>query len=125
MMTPLDLEFERALHYQDEGYEGDNDHGLPPQIIRPIWVYSIFTTKASFNPVDFATTQCLISPFTPRHPGSLPFWEGICWCLTFDEMPLPMPETVDAATSEESEDDKEPLPTADHNDWVWGKEPVP
>ena len=30
MMTALDLEFERALHYHHEGYESDNDYRLPP-----------------------------------------------------------------------------------------------
>ena len=30
MMTTLHLKFERALHYHDEGYESDNDYGLPP-----------------------------------------------------------------------------------------------
>ena len=29
MMTALDLEFERALHYYDDGYESNNDYGLP------------------------------------------------------------------------------------------------
>ena len=27
ILTALDLEFERALHYHDEGYESDNDYG--------------------------------------------------------------------------------------------------
>ena len=73
MMMFLDLEFERALHYRDEGYESDNDYGLLPQITRPICVYSVFTTNASFNPADFTTAQHLISTFTPRCPRSLPF----------------------------------------------------
>ena len=25
MMTALDLEFEKAMHYHDQGYENDND----------------------------------------------------------------------------------------------------
>ena len=29
IMTALDLEFEGAAHYQDEGYGSDNDYGLP------------------------------------------------------------------------------------------------
>ena len=29
IMTVLDLEFERALHYHNEGYDSDNDNGLP------------------------------------------------------------------------------------------------
>ena len=30
MMTAIDLEFKRALHYHDEGYKSNNDYGLPP-----------------------------------------------------------------------------------------------
>ena len=63
MMTALDLEFEKAMHYHDEGYESDNDYGLQLQIMKPIQVYSIFTNEASFDPADFTTTQCPIPPF--------------------------------------------------------------
>ena len=28
IMTALDLQFERALHYHDEGYDSDNYYGL-------------------------------------------------------------------------------------------------
>ena len=73
MMNALDLEFQRVFHYYDEGYESNNDYELPPQITRPICVYSIFTTEASFDPAVFTTAQHLISPFTPRCPKSLPF----------------------------------------------------
>ena len=38
--------------------------------------------------------------------------------LTFEEMPLQMPET-------DSEDNKEPLPAADLDDMVWDEELVP
>ena len=34
MMTTLDLDFKRALHYHDEGYESDNDYGLPSWITK-------------------------------------------------------------------------------------------
>ena len=34
MVTALDLEFERALYYHDEGYESDNDYGFPPCVMR-------------------------------------------------------------------------------------------
>ena len=110
MMTTLDLEFERALHYHDEGYESDNDCG-------PICVYAVFT-KASFDPADFRTAQCLMSPSTPRCPRNLPFWGGIFWHLTIDETLPPMPET-------DSKDGEEPLPTADLDNLVWDEEPVP
>ena len=58
MMTTQDLEFERALHYLDEMYESDNEYGLPSEITKPICLYSIFTTEASFHPADFTTAQC-------------------------------------------------------------------
>ena len=29
MMTTLDLEFKRALHFHDKGCESNNDYGLP------------------------------------------------------------------------------------------------
>ena len=118
MMTALDVEFKRALHYHDGGHESDNDYELPPWMTGPICVYSVFTTEASFNPTDFTTAQHTISPFTPRCPRNLSFWEGVCWCLHFDEMPLMMPET-------DSDDDKEPLPTADLENPAWDEELVP
>ena len=64
-MTALDLEFEKALHYHDEGYESDNDYGLPTQVMRPVHVYSVSTTEASFNPTNYKAAQCPTSPFTP------------------------------------------------------------
>ena len=80
MMTALDLEFEKAMYYHNEGYESDNDYGLPSWVMMPIHVYLVFTTEASFDPAKFTTTQQPISPFTPR---SLAFQEGVCQCLTF------------------------------------------
>ena len=41
IMTTLDLEFERTLHYHNEGYESDNEHGLLTQVISLYVVYSI------------------------------------------------------------------------------------
>ena len=48
MMTALDLEFENAMHYHDEGYESGNDYGLPLQVMALSTYISVFTTKASF-----------------------------------------------------------------------------
>ena len=116
IMTTLDLEFKRALHYHDEGHESDNDYGLPTQVMRPVYVYSVSTTKASFNPTLYKGAQCPISPFTPRQPrDELPFHQGGCQCLTFDEKP---PPEVDS-------EDEEYLPTADLDDLIWSKKPVP
>ena len=98
MMTTLDLEFKRALHYQDEGFDSNNDCELPPWITRPIYMYFIFTIEASFNLADLTKAKQRISPFTSRHPRSQ---EGVCRHLTFNEIIPPMPKT-------DHEDDKEP-----------------
>ena len=66
IMTALDLEFERALHYHDEGYDSDNDYGLPGPFMRPVCIYLVSTTEASLNPTDYRGTQCPTSPSTPR-----------------------------------------------------------
>ena len=63
MMTSLDLEFEKAMQYHDEGYKSDIDYGLPPQVLRPMHIYSVFTTEYL---ADYKETQHTISPFMPR-----------------------------------------------------------
>ena len=118
MMTALDLKFKRALHYHDEGYKSNNDYGLLSCITRLVYVYSVFSAEASFNPADYTTTKCQLSPFNLRHPRGLPFWEGDCQCLTFDVTTL----LVSAADSEDEEED---LPTAELDDPMWDEEPVP
>ena len=49
MMTSLDLEFEKAMHYYNEGYKSDNEYGFLPQAMRPVCIYSVFTTMASLT----------------------------------------------------------------------------
>ena len=117
IMTALDLDFQKAMHYHDEGYESDNDYGLPPHVMRPVYIYSVFTTKVAFNPAEYKVTLCTIFPFTPRWSRSLPFHEWVCQHLTFDKTPTSMPE--------EDSEDKEYLMTVDLDDPVWSKEPVP
>ena len=91
-MIALDIEFEKAMHYHHEGYESGNDYGLTPHVMRPVHVYSIFTAEASYNPAEYTVAQCPISLFTPQLSKSLPFHEGVCWHLPFDEMPPLTPE---------------------------------
>ena len=67
IMTTLYLEFERALHYHDEGYESDNDYGLPGQVLRPVHVHSVSKSEASFNPTDYKGDNV---PSLPSHQGS-------------------------------------------------------
>ena len=105
------------MHYHDEGYEKDNDYGVPPEVMRSVCIYAVFTTELSFNLADYKETQCTIFPFMPRWPRSLPFHEEVCWHLTFDQMPSLMTE-IDS-------DDEEYFSTAELDDHVWSKDPVP
>ena len=66
IMTALDLEFERALHYHDEGYDSDNDYGLPDRFMRPVCNYLVSVTEASLNPTGYKDAHISISPSTPR-----------------------------------------------------------
>ena len=73
MLTAINLEFERALHYHDEGYKNNNDYGHPPCITRPVCISSMFSAEASFNPADYTVAQHQLLPFIPRGPKGLPF----------------------------------------------------
>ena len=68
IMTALDLEFKRALNYHDKEYDSDIDYGLPGPVMRPVCIYLVSTTEASFNPADYKAAQGPISPFTLRWP---------------------------------------------------------
>ena len=85
--------------------------------MRSVHVCSVSTTEASFKLAKYTVTQCPISPYTPRWPRSLPFHEGVCWHLTFNGMPPPMPD--------EDSKDEEYLPAVDLDDLVWSKDTVP
>ena len=65
-MLALDLEFERALHCHNEGYDNDNDYGLPGPFMRCVCIYLVSTTEASLSPMDYRGTQGPTSPSTPR-----------------------------------------------------------
>ena len=92
MVTAPDLEIEKAMHYHDEAYESDNAYGLPPQVVRPVHICTVFTTEASFDPTEYKVAQNTISPFMLGQPRCLPFCEGVHQSLTFKKMFLPMPE---------------------------------
>ena len=64
MMTTLHLKLKRALHYHDDGYDSNNNYGLPNQIMRPVHIYSVFSAEASFNLADYTTAKSQLSPFT-------------------------------------------------------------
>ena len=46
IMTALDLELVKDLHYHDKGYESDNDYGLPAQVMWPV----IFIQSQALRP---------------------------------------------------------------------------
>ena len=66
IMTALVLEFERALHFHDEGYDSDNDYDLSGPFKRPVCIYLVSITEASLNPMDYKEAQGPTSPSTPR-----------------------------------------------------------
>ena len=66
IVTVLDLEFERALHYHEEGYDSDSDYGLPGPFMKPVCIYLVSTTVASPSTADYRGTQSPTSPSTPR-----------------------------------------------------------
>ena len=53
IMTVLDLEFERTLHYHNEGYDNDNDYWLSAPVMKPVHIDLVSTTETSFNPTDY------------------------------------------------------------------------
>ena len=69
MMTALDLEFEKALHYHDEGYESDNNYGLPAEVMRPVCIFQFPPLRASFNTADYKEALHTISPSPQDDPG--------------------------------------------------------
>ena len=62
MMTALDLEFEKAMHCHNEGYENDNYYGLPPQVMRPVCIFSVFTTEPSLTLLNTRKHNTLSHP---------------------------------------------------------------
>ena len=71
LMTTLDFEFKRDVHYHNEGYESDTDYGLPPHITS-LHLLCILS-RGLFNQADYTAAQHQLSPFTLRPPRGLPF----------------------------------------------------
>ena len=68
IITALDLELERVLHYHDEGYYGDNDCGPSGQVMRTLHIYSVSPTEASFTPLYTREHN------VPSHPSQQGNW---------------------------------------------------
>ena len=62
----MDLDFERELHYHDDGYDSDNDYCLAAPFMRPVCIYLLSSTKGSFNPTDYRETEGFTFPTIPR-----------------------------------------------------------
>ena len=78
-MTELDLEFERALHYCDEGYDSDNEFGLQGLFMRPVCIYLVSTTEASLNPAATGGQRVLpLHLHQGKQKGDLPLCQGVC-----------------------------------------------
>ena len=67
MMTALDLEFEKAMHYH-KGYESDNDYGLPAQVMRPVCIYSPLRAPSTWLITRKHNTPSF--PSCPDDPGT-------------------------------------------------------
>ena len=76
MVTTLDFEVEKAMHYHDEGYRSHNDYGLPLQFIRPMCIYSVSTTEAFFNPAKYKEAEHTFPPLCPDNPEAGPPMKG-------------------------------------------------
>ena len=49
----LEIEFERALQFHNEGYKSSDDYDLPKLLIRSTCIYSVLSVaETSFNPTD-------------------------------------------------------------------------
>ena len=80
IMTALDLEFKRVLHYYDVGYDSDNYCRLPCPFMRPVFIYLVSITKVSLKLTDYKGAQGPTSPSTPS--VKVENVKGVCWNLT-------------------------------------------
>ena len=110
IMTALDLEFERAMHYHVKGFDFDNEYGLQGPFMRPVCIYLVSTTEASLNPMDYRGTQGPTSPSTARQTKEeMPLCWAFCWQLTFSVI---HPSQMDSNNEED-------FLTAELDDSVW------
>ena len=62
----LEVEFELALHQDNEGYLNDNIHDLPQMLERTAPLHSVTTTdEGSIDPSGFQGGAASTSPLTP------------------------------------------------------------
>ena len=115
----LEIEFERALQFHDEGYESSDDYGLPKLLIRSAHIYSVSSSaETSYNPADYQESPTPTSQSTVKQrPVEFPLHQAVCRWLTVSDIPL-----LAADSDSNTEED---FPTVALNDPVWYKEPIP
>ena len=69
IIIEIDLEFERALHYHNEGYDSDNDYDLPGPFMRPVHVNLVSVTEAFLSPQTTRGTRSHLSIHTKVTKG--------------------------------------------------------
>ena len=115
----LEIEFERSLHFYDEGYETGDDCGLSKPITSTHIYLVSSAAETSFNPTDIQKSTTPTSPLTPKwRPVEFPLHWAVCRWLPFSYMPL-------LAADYHSYTEEEDFPTAALNDLVWSEEPTP
>ena len=112
----LEMEFERALQFHDEGYESSNDYDLPKLLIRSTHIYLVSSAvETSFNSTDYQESTTATSLSTPKpRQVELPLHWAVCRWLAFSDTPLLAADSNNSAEEEDS-------PTA----VVWSEEPIP
>ena len=66
-MLALEIEFERALQFHDEGYESGDDYDLPKPLIRSTHIYLVSSAaETSFNPTNYQESTTPTSPLIPE-----------------------------------------------------------
>ena len=66
-MLALEIEFERALYLQDEGYETGDNYDLPHLLNKSTCIYAVpSVATASFNSTDYQKPMIPTSLSTPK-----------------------------------------------------------
>ena len=103
----LEIEFEKALQFHNEGYKSSDDYDLPKLLIWLTHNYLISSAaEASFNPTDYqrAATPTYLSTLKWRQV-ELPLLWGVHRWLTFSDTPL-------LAADSNNDAEEEDVPTA-------------
>ena len=114
MMTVLHLELDKPMDYHNEGYESDKNYRLPPQVTRPVHIYSLWGL------LQPSWIHCSPPPNLTLH--SQMYQKPI---ILRRSVPVPILQWDAPLMPEMDSWDEEDLPTAYLDDPVWSEEPVP